>query len=470
VTARSSVERAALERDLRTLRDRSSNRTTTVPSTDLATGRANPPKRPHRDLAATHDDLRGRADRTVRQRARVAAREAYLRALEARLAERATRQNDVSEGLTDDLDTHLSPGGLNGALSADRTPSTPAHRTWSDPAGNLSLRVATGPSYLPTSEVERDRIGARRNGTVHPLKTRNLNVFASPHGQAARRIVEQLPVIGADTVSPVTAAQALARMNASDDGYESLRAEVATANEHVRQELREAMKAAGIPGSAADTVLATDASTAVAGSRLANGSTVDRAVELTGSHEDVDRDRLRVRLHLAHQDALTHNAARPSLSTTNEATAELKREFRARLETVLADRFEASAQRARTKALGKKMGSLPAGMPIAPVPTHWYATGNVWVVEVQGTYERFVVRANRGDARAAVTYVREGRNVTLRRRGRTLELGRDERVSIRAETAVVLVVPTGPTGVGDTDGEMDERSPGWPPENDTADA
>lgn len=467
-TADPAVARAAVEGDLRTLRDRTGNWTTTVPSTDLAAGRANPPARLRRNLTANRASLRGRADRTVEARTRVAARAAYLRELDARLADRADRQAEVGEGMASEITEHVEPAVLDAALSADRSASLPGHRTWTDPAGNLSLAVETGPSYLPTSEVDRDRVGARGGGTVHPLKTRNVNVFALPHGQAVRGILDRLPVLGEDTASLETAAQVLARMNRSDEGYDTLHGEVAAANAHVRGELVAAMTAEGIPESEAEAALASDGSTAATATALADGTASDRAVAATTDRDGIDRDRLRVRLHLARREALADEAARPSLSATNDATREMKREFRTRLEAMATEKAAAGAERLRTKALGKKMGALPAGMPLAPVPTHWYATGNVWVVEVQGSYERFVVRANRGDSRAATTYVREGRPARLRQDGRTLRLGRDEAVSFRTETVVVVVVPRGPNGVGDTDGVVDERSPGWPPENTTA--
>ena len=101
------------------------------------------------------------------------------------------------------------------------------------------------------------------------------------------------------------------------------------------------------------------------------------------------------------------------------------------------------------------------------MPGYWYATANVWYVDVGGTYERFVVRANRTDATAPTAYVREGRATRLEHGDESVRLGRDERVSFRTETAVVVVVPTGPNGVGDTDGIPDERSPGWPPDERT---
>ncbi|PSP66798.1 hypothetical protein BRC79_07180, partial [Halobacteriales archaeon QH_8_67_27] len=41
-------------------------------------------------------------------------------------------------------------------------------------------------------------------------------------------------------------------------------------------------------------------------------------------------------------------------------------------------------------------------------------------------------------------------------------LGRASRVTFTSRTAVVVVVPAGPTGVGDIDGVAMETSSGWP--------
>jgi hypothetical protein len=251
------------------------------------------------------------------------------------------------------------------------------------------------------------------------------------------------------------------------------------------------MTAEGVPESEAEAAIETNASTADEARALANGSAVDRAVRRGGrpgggrargpvrggggpaaapaphpappAPEGVDRDRLRVRLELARKTALTDGAARPSQSGTSEAADALKREFRAELESMAADRLEAGIEDRRKRVLGKRMGSLPAGLPLSPTGT-WYVTTNVWYVDVGGTYERFTVRSNRGDARASTAYVREGRVTRLTHAGRSLRIGRDERVSFRTETVVIVVVPPGRDGVGDTDGVADERSPGWPPD------
>ena len=461
-TAEPTVERELVENDVRRLRERTRNASTTVPATELSVGRSNPPRRLEANLTARHERLRGEADRTAEERTYVAAREVYLTALEDRLGIRADQHGTVNEGIEAEITDHMNPSRLDGALAAHRAATTPPDRTEEDPAGNLSLSVETGPSYLPTSPVDRERIHARGSGTVHPLATRNLNVFATPHSQVVGAIFERLPVIGDDTVSLATAAEVLAEMDGTEEEYDPLRRDVERANGHVRGELVAAMTAEGVPESEAEAALETNASTAAEARALANGSAVDRAVQRVDT-DGVDRDRLRVRLTVARKSALTDDAARPSQSGTTEAADALKREFRGELESMAADRLEGELEKRRKRVLGKRMGSLPAGLPLTPVGT-WYVTSNVWYVEVGGTYERFVVRSNRGDARASTAYVREGRATRLTHDGRQVRLGRDERVSFRTETVVIVVVPPGGNGVGDTDGVTDEKSPGWPPD------
>lgn len=136
------------------------------------------------------------------------------------------------------------------------------------------------------------------------------------------------------------------------------------------------------------------------------------------------------------------------------------------LTDVLEYEFERAGEAVRRRVFGNTLGVLPAGLPVAPTPGYWYATTNVWHVQDRGGYERFTVRARRGrptTAGATLPYTRAGRAVRLEVDGDGREelLGRDERIDFRAETAVVVVVPPGGRGVGDTDGDADERSPGW---------
>ena len=113
------------------------------------------------------------------------------------------------------------------------------------------------------------------------------------------------------------------------------------------------------------------------------------------------------------------------------------------------------------------MASLPAGLPVAPIPGSWYLTVNVWVVDVRGAYHRVAVNsvaASPSFGPDALSYVREAGpvSVDVDGDGSREGLGRVEPVAFSVRTVIVVAVPAGPRGVGDTGGDADERSPGWP--------
>jgi hypothetical protein len=412
-------------------------------------------------LADRREALLGSPAPSAAERTKRAVRAAYLDALAVELDARATEQAETNAGIEDALGERLPADSLDGALAAHRAARRPEPRRIADPAGTLSLAVDTGPSYLTTGPVARDRIGARGGGEVTPLATRNVNVFTSPHDGVAQSIADRIPYLGADRVALSTAASTL---RAADEtpgtDATALEREVESANAHVRGELVAAMVDEGVPETAAREALETDAGTAETALALANGTTADRAA-VTVTDGEAERDRLRVRLRTTLDEALAEEGARPPRSATTPIPEDLRAEYSDELRNRGADALEAEIAEQRKRVLGERLGALPAGLPVAPVPGYWYATANVWYVEAGGEYERFVVRADRGGPAGAVAYIRDGR--TVRVGPRNARLGTAERVPVRVSTAVVVVVPPGPRGVGDTDGVADERSSGWPP-------
>ncbi|MEF8913130.1 DUF7286 family protein [Natronomonas sp.] len=460
-TANRTVPPAEARGDLRSLREETRNHTVRLPAPAIGAGRANPPARLRESLADRREELLGSSTPSAAARTKRAVRAAYLDALAAELDARAADHAETNAGIEAALGERLPADRLDGALAAHRAARRPDSPRLEDPAGNLSLAVDTGPSYLTTGPVARDRIGARGGGEVTPLATRNVNVFTSPHDGAAQSIVDRVPYLGADRVALSTAASAL---RAADEtpGTDpaALEHEVESATAYVRGELVAAMVDEGVPETAAREALETDAGTAETALALANGTTADRAA-VTVADSEAERDRLRIRLRTTLDEALAEEGARPPRSVTTPIPEDLRAEYSDELQNRGADVLEAELAEQRKRVLGKRLGALPAGLPVAPVPGYWYATANVWYVEAGGEYERFVVRADRGGPGSAVTYIRGGR--TVRIGTRNARLGTAERVPVRVSTAVVVVVPPGPRGVGDTDGVADERSSGWPP-------
>jgi len=458
-TAAPSIDRAAVEADLETARDRAGDISATVPAPSVGAGRVTPSERLRSSFDDARADLLPESDRSAPERTIRAARLAYLDALDSELERRVSADDDTADGIGESLGSYLGTDRLDGALAAHRAASRPDAEPISDPAGNLSLSVETAPSYLTTSAVTRDRIDARGGGSVYPLSTRTVNVFSSPHTQLAAGVLDRIPFLGTGRVSLSTAAGTLDAMEPGMGNRGELETEVADATDHVRGELVADLVDAGVAEHEAEAALSVDASTAEEARMLTDGTTIERAARSIDGPPS--RDRIELRLETTLDSTLEEDAARPPEPTTTAAQRVAKREYRDRLETTLADGIEGAIESKRAEVLGKRLGAVPAGLPIAPVPGYWFATANVWYVNLSGRYERFAVRTNRGDGTATTTYLRDGGTARVVHDGDRKRLGVAGRVSVQTRTAVVVVVPPGPRGVGDTDGEPITTSPGW---------
>ncbi|QZX99725.1 DUF7286 family protein [Halobaculum rubrum] len=482
-------------RDVAALRERVRGISVLVPRSEVAAGGANAARR----LAAV---IRQRRDTLVdspgtydgaADRARVAARAAYVDAVLAELdarSESSAARNDAyleqirqvrgnADGRIDEL----------ARIAADATEPEPAPAgRWR--AGEVVFTPQGTPGYLPVTAVGADHVASVTPGEpVHPLVARNTNLFAVPTGDAADTVTDaalpaqrtaSLPEAGRALVA---ANRTAAATNASaapgsdeDRARATLRRRVADElrvvdsralavldrrTDLARRERAAAIRAANRrwPSPGARTAAIVDGSYAAAVARAATARADDWG--------EADRDRLALRLRVETADAATDASVAVPASISAGVVDETRAARRAELRTA-AKRAGDNATERLHKRYGKgKLGPVLAGLPVAPVPGYWYATVNVWDVEVAGAYPRFEVAAPGGDPDGGVSqvrYVRDGRTVTIDVDGDgTVErLGRSERVAFRTWTVVVVVVPAGPSGVGDVDGNADERSPEWP--------
>jgi hypothetical protein len=199
---------------------------------------------------------------------------------------------------------------------------------------------------------------------------------------------------------------------------------------------------------------------------LSNGSASEAVAAAAADRESLDagrRDLLELKLQERTQTALEQPKARPEMETVDRS-----REATRKIATDLTSDLAANAaERGVDRVIDKSFDRLPSGLPLAPPVTAWYATANVWHVTVRGEYARFGVRANRGrptDPGGELTYARDGSVVELDvdDDGESERLGRATRVDFDVSSTIVVVVPPGKSGVGDRDGDADERSGGWP--------
>lgn len=395
--------------------------------------------------------------RSVADRAVVAARVEYLHRLQNALARRSPLLDRVQQRLVSTIDERAIPLG--------------PPRGGSQPLSGIASSVDARPDYL----------SVRADGDRSPaMAARNVNVFAVPYGDAADTITAGLFDGGSDSDTSLrTAAKTLSALEAlpparvTPDVRSSrtrLRAAVGAAVHRARPQYQQAVAretsrrlaehavAVGYAGFDGDS----ERALAISDGRMA-GAIATAATDRGGRTRDLLRVRLSVvsaRLRedtaIRVDDALV-GAARDSLQTaTNDAVSDALHQGAVETADAVSQRYG-----------GEAVSALPAGLPLLPVPGYWYATANVWVVQVRGAYDRFEVRIPRASpARSTdgtLSYVRERSTVSIDvdGDGRPDRLGRNRPVTLAADTGVLVVVPPGGSGVGDVDGNADERSPGW---------
>ncbi|WP_276260942.1 DUF7286 family protein [Haloglomus litoreum] len=427
------------------------------------------------DAPATYD---GASDR-----ARVAARAAYLDRVLARLEGRADRRERARDGLNRSLVSRGLPslGRIERLRAVAENASTARRGEGQRRSRGVGFVPDATPSRLSLTDISRSEVGLRGSGTVRPLAARNLNVFTLPAGDIASFVRSD----GPDHVPLRTAARTLraaggggnetTAQNASlVDARSHLRRAVVASNRALRARIRARLRREGVEGVTERRELVSagldpwddPAGRALA---LANGSAAEAvaraAVErgaLSGRRATSDR------LELLLRDELRRALDGPAAQVPRRPTQRTGRLARDLLDAAVTEAVKTGVDRAGTAARDRLYDAgtrtVPAGLPVLPPVQPWYATVNVWDVHVRGTHPSLVVRARgHGVPGPPLAYERDGRPVRLHvdDDGDAERLGRATRVTFDIETAVLVVVPPGGRGVGDTDGNGDERT-GWP--------
>lgn len=482
-----------ITKDLRALRKSVANVSVSVPRGSLAAGDANAAaklagaiRERRTALIAAPDSYDGAADR-----ARVAARITYLnrvlRALEKRAAATTKRNRNYQSELTERSTQALSRVTELGRKElSDASASIESGFVHSTKSGDELVVTPDGsPAYLTLAAVDHNRVPQIPAGkSAHPLTARTTNWVAMPSGDAADSIIETLSSGGTRRVSLETAAGTLIAANRTADTPSSANETQAAALISNRKELTAAVRRSVHDAERAVCATATEVPSstcraAVVDSRshwptlghramaIANGSyglvfadsLSERGVDTITA--DTAGVRARVRLRKLRTERKTAVPA----ETTNQTASAVKQVAREITRNKLKSAISNKSNQAITRLTGASR--LPAGVPVAPPPYPWIATVNAWSVTVRGEYQRFSVRA-RGNAPdggdTMVRYVRDGSTVRLDADGdgERERLGTNERVSFEASTTIVAAVPAGMPGIGDVDGNRDERSSGWP--------
>ncbi|MFB6146984.1 MAG: hypothetical protein ABEJ08_04785 [Halobacteriaceae archaeon] len=411
------------------------------------------------DIPETYD--------SVAAKARVAARGAFLTALRTRL-----RRQGPGKAVQQALRSRYSvrTGVPN---SVDRRRVEEPGRT----PGTGTVRVRARPTYLPLAAVGADVLGA--GSKRHVLVARNHNAFTLPYGETTAAVLSTVGETVPDRVPLRTAVQVLSSTVGPMDNQTLDRR-----RQQVRQALRNTV--AGLRRRLNRTRLSSRAGlgprrrarllsrafdewdTAAAQARaLHNGSFVDRFEALASRRAGKRSALLASRLRLAVRRLRRRPVGQVRADPVLEAARTARRVGRLQIERLAGDAVEAGTSRLRRRFLRGPLASVPAGLPVLPVPGSWYATVNVWNVTVAGRYPRLAVTMPTGTAHPApnASYVRRAEpvRVDLDGDGRGELLGHNRPLSVHADVTVVVAVPAGGQGVGDLTGGRDERSAGWPP-------
>ena len=481
-----------IDADLGALRREVANVSVSIPRTAVASGDANAPGQ----LAATLRDQRSELLDTpgtydgAADRARVAARAAYLDRVLAELDARAADTRDRNVDYRDELGDRAT-AGLSELIELGRGG---AHGRPTDaytaPGGSDDIVITpdASPGYLTLQSVDHGQVPSVPAGeSAHPLTARTTNWVALPYGEAASGIVDTLLGGGGRQVSLDTASATLIAANrtvgTSPENRTGESAALAANRDElvvaVRESVREAERTVCAAATNGTSVERSTCRAAVVDARdrwptlghraqaMANGSYAPTfAATLAARGVDtatVDEAAVRVRVRLRELSA--ERAVGVPAATTNRTASMVQQAARETARKEVSGTLENASAKVTRKLTGASR--LPAGIPVAPPPYSWIATVNGWSVTVRGEYQRFALRA-RGvvpeGGSGTVRYVRDGAvaRLDVDGDGHAERLGQGERVDFEASTTVVAVVPPGMPGVGDVDGNRDEQSPGWP--------
>ncbi|GAA0244209.1 hypothetical protein GCM10009000_069860 [Halobacterium noricense] len=493
-------------RDVRELRNRIENRSVTVSRGAVAGGETNPTATLAEELR-THRDTLVDAPETYNstaERARYAVRAAYIDAVSSRLDDRAKRTERTQKGFNSAIRdaTGVPLDQVQEILDSRKRVESPTRNPLptSGPGTPTNLSVDGSPAYLTLSAVEHDHVSAVPRGErAHPMSARNVNLFAVPTDDATDGIVSLLPgardekrmnlrnggltLKAANRTLSASENESLRRQR--NDLHRSLR----RVNTNVREKLVNSLEAIDLSwGERWVTIrrgLAQWETTADRALALSNGSAAEPIAseiekqrlqnagqlgqsdqsEETAQWTQMQRDRLALRVQMGLETARSETKGVKE-STVEPASKTVRKIIEDETKRLTKKSIERGVEGAQKKWVNETMSSLAAGLPVAPVPGYWYATVNVWQVDVSGTYARFTVRARQGSPvspGASIAYIRQSQAVRLDFDGDGNEelLGRTTPVSFDTWTTVIIAVPPGKRGVGDVNGDADERSPGW---------
>ncbi|GAB7009988.1 DUF7286 family protein [Halorubrum trueperi] len=436
------------------------------------------------DAPSTYD---GAADR-----ARAAAREAYLDAVIDELDAAADDQETATDAFLDRVNGAFDGPPVGDVIASREAARDPGTYTVADdgPGGAVTFAPNGSPGYLPRTTVDGATVEGLNGTTTRPLAVRNVNYVTVPYSDVSSGVVDR--VLGTeDTVRLEMAGRALLMANdaleTGDDpdlraDRDALSRQIDGSLRAVDRELASALRShTSLSKSerrdALDDAAAASESRGERAIAVGDGSYPDRVAAEAASAgflSTAAEKSLAARLRVETRSAAGRDAVRVPTRFVDGPTNGARLLLRDRMEDSIEGSAAEAGGRATEKASeaaveefgekwsGKPARSVGAGLPVAPVPGYWVTTVNAWRVQIRGEYPRFALHADVGTPGEPFEYVRTENEVTIDVGGEPVRLGATEPIRFETQTVVVVGVPAGPPGVGDVDGTRDETSGGWP--------
>lgn len=472
--------------DLVAFRDRVASVSVTVERGRAGAFEANPAAELHRKLGGLVDPPAEYG--SVAEKARFAARGLYVERTQTLLEEQAENQDERKRNLGDAVG---SAGVDSTGLLGDPLENRTGVETGAVGAGIDGVEITSvegSPAYLTAAAVgPKHADSLPDDARISPLAAKNVNLFASPHGDVADTLLKSVDLestvglrTAARTLRATRAANELATDNETLDRAldrkstsleDIVRRKVGYARERLRTQLADQQIGGGetarrrMIGDALDRWEGPGAKALA----LTNGSAARVVAERAVAHNETKRDRLRSSFRLLLHAAATGPETRVPRAKVSRPSELLRQAVKERLAAGVENATEVGASRLADELDGRltrSVNRVPAGLPIVPVGPAWWVTVNAWIVDVRGGYDRFAVRAGTGAASGpggSLTYVRDGGVATVDYDGDGTpeRLGHADRIAFTSRTGVVIAVPPGPQGVGDKGENVDERSANW---------
>ncbi|HEY3421760.1 MAG TPA: hypothetical protein VGK13_01280, partial [Methanocellaceae archaeon] len=349
------------------------------------------------------------------------------------------------------------------AMNLSSQPATSGNYTWKE---DVKLAVDQQPDYLSAEEYTDPETGYR---TI-PLKVRNVCLFTLPTDFLDTKQATGAVLDGIDAIAGT--ATEMANATITEETTKVVHGIAEGSRERIKTEIREVLLTdvtmegdvnEGDIDDAVDSAFDKRSPGQIVGD-LRNGTLQreiakdlgDRAkieaAKKLDDYADQYSDYIETRT-----EAVVEEAEQKAISSAIDACREeVKGAFK--------DYMAEAADHLESEAIRDALKRIPSGLPLLP-PWGWWATMNVWYIDVQGEIPELTVydvdNVPVPDpilGHNATAYVRRWQRIT----GMDGDmLGYYEPIKFRQRTCTFIIVPPGEQGIGDKIGGWEEKSEGF---------